>query len=216
MFCVYVASMCGPSKANVELVFEGPPSIAQVMSRAAVALERLASLRGVRGFEFAVSFAMCFDDFESHWVPLERSTQLVHNCQLYIFLPDVVDLPGEIPDPVSANQFLGDYSSPERGVSPAAASVPPSSSPRAEMPSTFTPRRNFSYPSVEDIRRYSAERHREAAKLPDIPGASIIAQEREAEARKAGLDVDVHRETVRRETQSFLEGGWSPSRSPRR
>ena len=138
MFCVYVASMCGPSKANVELVFEGPPSIAQVMSRAAVALERLASLRGVRGFEFAVSFAMCFDDFESHWVPLERSTQLVHNCQLYIFLPDVVDLPGEIPDPVSANQFLGDYSSPERGVSPAAASVPRSSSPRAEMPSTFT------------------------------------------------------------------------------
>jgi hypothetical protein len=214
MFCVYVAAMCGTGKANVELIFHGPPSIAQVMSRAAIAFDRLASLRGVRSFEFAVSFAMAFDDFESRWVPLERSTQLVHNCQLYIFLPDVVDLPGEIPDPVSADQFLGDYQSPERGVSP--ASVSGGYSPRAVMPSTFTPRRDFAYPSVEDIRRQSADRHRQVANLPDIPGDSIIAQERNSEALKASLSVDVHRETVRRETQSFLEGEWSPSRSPRR
>jgi hypothetical protein len=222
MFCVYVASMCGGVKTNIELIFSAPPSIAQVMRRATAAFTRLAEIRGIH-FEFAVSFAMIFDDYESRWVPLERSSQLVHNAQVYIFQPDVVDLPGEIPDPISAVQFMSDYNTPPRHVSP--SSTPRvdfagldyrSDSPRAPIPETYTPRRNFNYPSLEEIHQETLRRHREAAKLPDIPGDSIIRQERDNEARKASLPVDLHRETVRRETQAFLEGGWSPSRSPSR
>lgn len=209
MFCVYVAAVCGASKANIELIFAAPPSIAQVMNRAAVAFEKLAQLRGY-SLEFAVSFAMIFDDYDARWVPLERSTQLVHNSQIYVFLPDVVDLPGEIPDPVSATQFLAEYRSPYTSRSPSARRV--EESPRAVMPESFTPRRDFSYPTVEDIRRESQRRHREIAVLPEIPGDSIIRQERENEERKITLPVDTHRDTVRRETQAFLDGTWSPSR----
>jgi hypothetical protein len=230
MFCVYVASMCGNTKTNIELIFSAPPSIAQVTRRATAAFQRLAEIRGIH-MEFAVSFAMIFDDYESRWVPLERSSQLVHNAQVYYFQPDVLDLPGEIPDPVSAVQFMGeDYynispgTSRRGSVSPGGRAADTSDyvspyraaqeSPRAAVPASYTPRRDFNYPAVDEFHKDVERRHREAAKLGDIPGASIIQQERESEERKARLPVDLYRETVRRETQAFLE--WSPSRSPSR
>lgn len=209
MYCICVASVLGLDKVNLELIFTTPPSIAQVMSRATVAFNRLARLRGY-STEFAVSFAMVFDDYEGLWVPLERSTQLTHNAQLYVFQPDVVDTPGHIPDPVSALQLLDDYASPARNLTPSYAAH--HESPRAPPPTSFPPRNAQAvYPTPEDIRRES-ERRRRLIDMSDIPGDSILRVERENEARKLELPVDTHRETVRRETQTFLEAQWSPSR----
>lgn len=206
MYCICVASVLSYEKVNIEITFDTPPSIAQVMSRAAAAFNRLAALRGVRA-EFAVSFAMIFDDLAELWVPLERSTQLAHNSQVYIFQPDVIDVPGHIPEPVSASQYLVDYSSPSR-------LSEYRDSPRPAAPERFTERVRFDFPTPEDIRRES-ERRRRTIEVTNVPGTSILREERDNEERKISLPVDVHRETVRRETQSFLNSEWSPSRGSR-
>lgn len=204
MYCVYVASVAGTEKVNIELTFAAPPSVAQVISRATAAFARLFTLRGYKT-EFAVSFAMIFDDATLRWAPLERSTQLTHNCQVYVFQPDCVDVPGEIPDPISATQLLADYESPSRH---SAVDL----SPRPALPASYSPRSTFTHPSPAELALESERRRRVLAEYRDIPGDSIIREERTKEEQKITLPLDAHRDTVRRETQSFLEGQWSPSR----
>ena len=113
MFAVCTAAAIGNAKVNLLLQFEAPPAASQVLSRGIAAFSQLQQDRGVFT-PFFVNCAMVFDDASSRWVPLERSSQIVHNCQIYLFQPDVPDVAGPIPDPIPASTFLVSYRSPER------------------------------------------------------------------------------------------------------
>ncbi|CUG91487.1 Hypothetical protein, putative [Bodo saltans] len=132
MYSVAVAADCNGDKVNLQFFFEFGPSVAQVLSRASEAFRALFRQRGIDRI-FVTSASVIFNDALECWDRLDRSTQLVHNCQLYIFQPDVLDIPAEIGDPIPASTFLGDYYSPAREASH-------SQSPRPTPPSSYAPR----------------------------------------------------------------------------
>jgi hypothetical protein len=200
--------MCGGSKVNVEFPFDRyAPSVAQLLSRASEAFTRLFALRSIHR-DFAISFSMIFDDTVLRWVPLERSSQLSHNCQVYLFQPDTTDVPSEIPDPIPAGNLIAGYASPQRA-------LPVYESPRSRVPDTYVPREAFAYATpaapYQTAAAVSASRQRNATYDP-IEGASILREERANEDRKSHLSVDEHRSVTRHETDDFNQGAWSPSR----
>lgn len=244
MFSVCVAAAVGTAtganaKTNLLFQFELPPSASQVMSRSITAFSQLQQERGNFN-EFFVNCAMIFDDNTSRWVPLERSNQITHNCQVYLFQPDVPDVAGPIPDPVPADSFLNSYVSPARG-----AVTHHHHSARGLMPrdpdlSSFQQRDvpaqnnyNSSYYSQQQPNRslggggyggsgsdaLTPEQReilrREAERYGSgfVAGDSILKEERDKEDRKIILPVDTHRDIVRTETKRFSEE-VSPSRSP--
>lgn len=133
MFGVCVAAAVNRYKINLLLQFDSPPSAAQVMSRAISAFSQLQQDRGIFT-PFFCNCAMIFDDENSRWVPLERSSQVVHNCQVYMFQPDVPDVAGAIPDPIPASSFLNNYRSPARNSGINASQTTYDVSPRGLMP----------------------------------------------------------------------------------
>jgi hypothetical protein len=242
MFSVCVAAAVGTAtganaKTNLLFQFEQPPSASQVMSRSITAFSQLQQERGNFN-EFFVNCAMIFDDNTSRWVPLERSNQITHNCQVYLFQPDVPDVAGPIPDPVPADSFLNSYVSPARS----GAAVTQHHSARGLMPrdpdlSSFqqrdVPTQNYNNSSYSqpnnrslgggygsgsddaltreqrEILRREAERYGSGF----VAGDSILKEERDKEERKIVLPIDTHRDLVRTETKRFAEE-VSPSRSP--
>lgn len=152
MFAVCVAAAINRTKVNLLLQFSQAPSAAQVMSRAIAAFTQLQQDRGIFT-PFFCNCAMIFDDASSRWVPLERSSQLVHNAQVYLFQPDVPDVAGAIPDPIPADTFLVDYRSPPRG----ANSI--SSSRINASQTTYDPSPRGLMPQDPDLSRFPVERN---------------------------------------------------------
>ena len=102
-------------KVNLQFFFDSHgPQLAQILSRASEAFNQFFRSKGVLDRPFSVTTAVIFNERYETWDRLERSAQLVHNGQIYLFQPDVNDVPAEIPDPISASQYLTDYVSPQR------------------------------------------------------------------------------------------------------
>lgn len=212
-YSVCCAADCNGAKINLEFVFDQyGPSVPQLLSRATEAFSRIFHLRGIVR-TFAISSAVVFNERLRCWDRLERASQLLHNSQVYLFQPDILDVPGEIPDPIPGSDFLYQYRSPERAYDAEATY----DSPRARAPSSHVPRSQFYYSSplvLEDSRssvRAQLLQEMEKHRGETVEGPSILAQVREEEARKEALDLDTHREIVRRETRDF-EKSLSPQR----
>ncbi|RNF12259.1 hypothetical protein TraAM80_00406 [Trypanosoma rangeli] len=131
-YSICVATDCDGEKVNLRFLFDSyGPSLVQLLNRSIVAFNNVFRLRSVPRI-FAVSAAVVFNDVHSTWDRLERSTQLLHNSQVYLFQPDILDLPAEIPEPFEGQSLLDeDYVSPRRDVS---------TSPHALGPSHYEPR----------------------------------------------------------------------------
>eukprot|EP00758_Cryptobia_borreli_P005653 Tbor_TRINITY_DN4953_c2_g2::TRINITY_DN4953_c2_g2_i1::g.9780::m.9780 len=130
------------SKVNLQFFYDSPPSIAQVLTRAYSAFNQLNISRGI-SHQFIATTVVIFNENNQTWDRLERSSQLVHNGQIYLFQPDVVDIPAEIPDPISAEEFLKGYVSPHASRNDSRYSE----SPMAAHPLVYEPRDTFSRPS---------------------------------------------------------------------
>lgn len=130
-YSISVATDCNGDKVNLRFLFDTcGPSVAQLFHCSTVAFNNLFQLRSV-GRTFTLSAAVVFDDMHCAWDRLERSTQLLHNSQVYLFQPDILDVPAIIPEPFEGHPFLGDdYVLPERNAS---------NSPRATAPPAFRP-----------------------------------------------------------------------------
>lgn len=170
-------------KRNLEFVFDVVPTLLELRSVSERSFNTVLASEGIPRNFVAANFRI-FDERIARWVDLEVSTQLVQNAQVYVFQPGVAELAGEIPPAVRASEIT--YVSPRR-----------------EVPLTMSPRsRAQQQPSLH---------HGEGEPFPG--GESILRQERANEERKDHMDLDAHRELVRRETKEFLS--QSPARSGR-
>jgi hypothetical protein len=223
MYSVAVAADCNGEKVNLQFFFEFGPSVAQVLSRASEAFRALFRQRGIDRI-FVTSASVIFNDALECWDRLDRSTQLTHNCQLYIFQPDVLDIPAEIGDPIPASSFLGDYYSPAREPSH-------SQSPRPTPPVSFASRNigqvyasplyTASYETTTTTYQKSsafadhsvatnpysfanATKH-QYERTPNFQDGSesIIRQEREKMERQAHMPLDELRNELRREAKEY-------------
>lgn len=220
MYSVAVAADCNGEKFNLQFLFEFGPSVAQILSRASEAFRVVFRQRGIDRI-FAISASVIFNDTLGCWDRLERSTQLAHNCQLYIFQPDVLDVPAEIGDPVPASMFLGEY------ISPARESQGYSASPRPFLPSTFEPRNPsvvYASPAYTSHDRFSGDYksafvdHSQTSNPYSLANASryersppslregsesILRQERDRIERQASIPLDDLRNELRREAKEY-------------
>eukprot|EP00388_Colpodella_angusta_P027796 GDKK01010515.1.p1 GENE.GDKK01010515.1~~GDKK01010515.1.p1 ORF type:complete len:241 (-),score=15.18 GDKK01010515.1:155-877(-) len=131
----------GGHKVNLQFFFDAHgPQLAQILNRATEAFNQYFRNKGITDHPFSITTAVIFNEKHETWDRLERSSQLVHNGQIYLFQPDVVDIPAEIPDPISATQYLSEYISPQRSfVNQSGISDTRSSSPGAQIPATYDP-----------------------------------------------------------------------------
>ena len=122
-YSLCVATDFDGAKLNLQFFYPyAAPTVAEVLTSATTTYENLFRAKGVNR-PFSITTAVIFNETHLTWDRLERSSQLVHNGQLYLFQPDLVDLPGDIPDPVPAEEYLETY-------------VPP-------QPSTLSPVRSY-------------------------------------------------------------------------
>lgn len=232
MYTLFVATDCNGEKVNLEFLFDFGPSVAQLLHKATEAFRGVYQRRGIPRI-FTISASVIFNDDTSTWDRLERSTQLLHNSQVYLFQPDTLDVPGEIGDAVPAAQFLPyDYSSPARG-SAGAASNAINASPRAAMPVSFDPRAPatvYASPLFEKDYLYStpfessgspnpyslahsSKYPRSSASREGEREGSILREERERIERQEHLSLDELRGQLRKEVKEFSAGTGSPNRS---
>ncbi|ORC90883.1 uncharacterized protein TM35_000073070 [Trypanosoma theileri] len=138
-YSVCVATDLDGEKVNLRFLFDAyGPSVTQLLNRAIVAFNNLFHHCGIPR-AFAASAAVVFNETQCTWDRLVRSTQLLHNSQVYLFQPDILDLPAVIPEPYEAQPLLGDaYVSPRREAS---------DSPRAVGPAHYEPRPPFTHTS---------------------------------------------------------------------
>jgi len=173
-------------KRNLEFVFDSVPTLLELRSVSERSFNTVLASEGIPRNFVAANFRI-FDERIARWVDLEVSTQLVQNAQVYVFQPGVAELAGEIPPAVRASEIT--YVSPRR-----------------EVPLTMSPRRAQQQPSLPPFLH-------DGEGEPFFQGESILRQERANEERKDHMDLDAHRELVRRETKEFLS--QSPARSGR-
>lgn len=222
MYSVAVAADCNGEKANLQFFFEFGPSVAQVLSRAGEAFRVLFRQRGIDRI-FVTSAAVIFNDALECWDRLERSTQLTHNCQLYIFQPDVLDIPAEIGEPISGAAFLGDYYSPAResSYSPSPRPAPLASyAPRSAGLVYASPVYGASYESTTTTYKSTFVDHSSGVANPySLANAtkhhyerspnfregseSILRQEREKMERQSHMPLDELRNELRREAKEY-------------
>ncbi|KEG14652.1 hypothetical protein DQ04_00361140 [Trypanosoma grayi] len=158
-YSICVAADCDGEKVNLRFLFDSyGPSVTQLLNRATIAFNNLFHHRSIPR-AFAASAAVVFNDLHSTWDRLERSTQLLHNSQVYLFQPDIIDLPAEIPEPFESQPLLGDYVSPRRDAS---------DSPRANGPAHYAPRPAFTHASPSPLPSCSDNRKKQT----DMRGAS--------------------------------------------
>ena len=187
---------------NVRFPFDtSSPSVTQVLNRAQDVFRKLFQQRGVLR-TFAVSAPVIFNDAACTWDRLERSVQLQHNCQVYLFQPDILDLPGEIPDPIDPFDVLGySYHSPARETT--------SFSPRADFPSSYGPERVYSNFTTPHDRSLSFGQF--SQNVTDVPtekigtsdGISIFKEERNKMDQLSKLPIDELRYQLRREAKEY-------------
>eukprot|EP00759_Apiculatamorpha_spiralis_P002992 PhF_6_TR11337/c0_g1_i1/m.18314 len=191
-------------KRNLEFFFDVPPTLMELRSSIERSFNTVLAAEGVPRNFIAANLRL-YDERISRWVELEVSSQLFPSCQVYVFQPGVAEIPGEIPPAVRATEIT--YVSPNRSRS--SDYYGGSTVPLQPVPQTYS-HLSSSY-SVPPPHNTSSTIVYRAEPAPDIPGESILRQERDNEERKMGLDLDTHREMVRRETQDFIS--QSPSRS---
>eukprot|EP00760_Papus_ankaliazontas_P022902 PhM_4_TR1906/c0_g1_i1/m.87101 len=192
-------------KRNIEFFFDVTPTMEELRHATETSYNTLLACEGFPR-TFTISTLRMYDDRVGRWVELDSSTQLASSgSQVYAFQVGVPEIPGEIPQPVPANEIT--YVSPQR--------VHPHNHHES-------PARNINYSAVDYSYRsqsYNSTSNYVDIKLtattatmpvPDVPGESILRQERQKEVEKEHLDLDAHRDYVRRETQEFLS--QSPSR----
>jgi hypothetical protein len=203
-FLVFVAADCDGQKVNVRFLFDtSSPSLTQVLNRAQEVFKRIFQQRSVLR-TFAISAPVIFNDVTCTWDRLERSVQLQHNSQIYLFQPDILDLPGEIPDPIDPLDIIGyNSSSPVREGSRSS-----SYSPRTEFPTAFVPERifsNFSTPHDRSLSfgQFSKPPAVSAEKIGLSDGGSIFRDERRKMEQQASLPIDELRSQLRREAKEF-------------
>jgi hypothetical protein len=215
-FVVYVAADCDGSKINVRFAFaNSSPSLTQVLQRANEVFVTVFQQRSILR-TFAISAPVIFNDVTCTWDRLERSVQMQHHSQIYLFQPDILDLPGEIPDPEDSSAIVGPrhYDSPLRGVTSASLSY----SPRAEFPTENIPLQraysNFSTP--QDRSLSFGQFTRPPAPVQDrigpSNGGSIFREERSKMAVLEQLPIDELRSQLRREAREFSSSPSRPSR----
>lgn len=140
-YSLCVATDFNGHKVNLQFFFDAHgPQLAQILSRATEAFNQYFRSKGIVDRPFSITTAVIFNEKHETWDRLERSSQLVHNGQIYLFQPDVVDIPAEIPDPISATQYLAGYVSPQRSfVNQSGISDTRSTSPGAQIPTSYDP-----------------------------------------------------------------------------
>eukprot|EP00760_Papus_ankaliazontas_P022903 PhM_4_TR1906/c0_g1_i2/m.87098 len=177
-------------KRNIEFFFDVTPTMEELRHATETSYNTLLACEGFPR-TFTISTLRMYDDRVGRWVELDSSTQLASSgSQVYAFQVGVPEIPGEIPQPVPANEIT--YVSPQR--------VHPHNHHES-------PARNINYSAVDYSYRSQSYN---STSVPDVPGESILRQERQKEVEKEHLDLDAHRDYVRRETQEFLS--QSPSR----
>ena len=112
-----VATQIKREKVNFTLSFpEARPRMSQVLARANAAFSEYT------GTEFSCCLGMVFNASKQYWSPLEHTAQLVSGAQIYLFQPDVHEVPGVIPDARPGDYLLANYA-PSRGGSASPASA---------------------------------------------------------------------------------------------
>ena len=222
-YVLCVATDFDGAKINLQFDFpQGAPTVADVLNTASATFGNLFRTKGVMR-PFSITTAVIFNETHLTWDRLERSSQLVHNGQLYLFQPDLVDLPGDIPDPIPAQDYVDSYVPPQPStLSPVRTysgvdgvnhtpyryvSEPSPVRPAASYVSS--PPRSALDESAEMIRAF--HRRRETPGALEDDGPSIIQDERRRLSEQARLSLDEYRTFARREAHEF-----SPERSPGR
>eukprot|EP01061_Rhynchopus_euleeides_P022247 TRINITY_DN3624_c0_g3_i1.p1 TRINITY_DN3624_c0_g3~~TRINITY_DN3624_c0_g3_i1.p1 ORF type:complete len:199 (+),score=43.79 TRINITY_DN3624_c0_g3_i1:84-680(+) len=192
-FILDIAADLYGCKENLEVRFPQRPSLGELQAKAESLYQIEATVQRPPGEPIQhvrIRRFQVYDDYQRRWLNLETADQLQPYAQLYAFQDTNVDYQADIPP-----------SSPPR----TRISVPAASPQRA--------RNMGSPPTLHDIRAEvqrspnAQDRIREAegmCRMEPIPGESLIAAERSAEETKVEMDIDMHRELIRRETQQFL------------
>eukprot|EP01064_Diplonema_japonicum_P021172 TRINITY_DN30721_c0_g1_i1.p1 TRINITY_DN30721_c0_g1~~TRINITY_DN30721_c0_g1_i1.p1 ORF type:complete len:205 (+),score=38.74 TRINITY_DN30721_c0_g1_i1:24-617(+) len=190
-FVLDVAADLYKCKENLEVKFTERPTLGELRSKVESLFQTEATVQrppGTAVQHVRIRRFQIYDDYQRKWTDLESCGQLQTYAQLYAFQEGNDDSQGEIPP-----------SSPPR----TRISVPGASPARARCPGT-----NLQEIRAEVERSPRAmERVREEQnyRRADItPGESLLAQERVQEESKVEMDIDAHREMVRRETHDFL------------
>ena len=204
-YVICVAADLKGSKINLQFHFENyGPSLAMLIARVSEAFSCVFAVQSSQPVVFRISAAVIFNEFAKSWDRLERSSQLSHNCQVYVFQPDVLDLPAEIPEPMHAQEFLTGYVSPQR------TAVRPS--PRPDPPERFEARTTFGHPSpatakevIRAVRQRSIiEAHRLNSDPPLVEeGGSILQDERRKIERCNLLTLDELRGAMKKELRDW-------------
>ena len=223
-YSLCVATDFDGAKLNLQFFYPyGAPTVAEVLTSASATYENLFRAKGVTR-PFSITTAVIFNETHLTWDRLERSSQLVHNGQLYLFQPDLVDLPGDIPDPIPAEEYVNTYVPPQPStLSPVRsyAGMGVNSSPaRNYEPSPIrsvhytpaTPQRSNLNESQEMIKAFHKRQESPAYRSHNNDdGPSIIQDERRRLAEQSRLSLDEYRNVARKEAHDF-----SPERSPGR
>lgn len=103
---ICVATDCDGEKVNLRFLFDAAgPSVSRLLNYSTTAFNNYFRLKGISR-AFAVNSAVVFNDVHCTWDRLERTTQLLHNSQVYLFQPDTLDIPAAIPEPYEGEPLL--------------------------------------------------------------------------------------------------------------
>ncbi|KAJ9467878.1 calmodulin-like protein containing EF hand domain [Diplonema papillatum] len=205
-FVLDVAADLYGTKENLEVKFSERPTLAMLKSKAESLFQIEATvqrppgepLQHVRVRRFQV-----YNDYSRRWQDLESSSQLQPYAQLYCFQESSADYQGEIPQPSPPRSRI----------------VVPAASPQRSYRSPSDGHNSTLQDLRDDVNRSPRARQRlqeedqDYRGSPMVSGESLLAAERAQEEEKMQMDVDSHRERIRRETHDFLVNGGSPSRS---
>eukprot|EP01059_Diplonema_ambulator_P001100 TRINITY_DN10867_c0_g1_i2.p1 TRINITY_DN10867_c0_g1~~TRINITY_DN10867_c0_g1_i2.p1 ORF type:complete len:198 (+),score=32.25 TRINITY_DN10867_c0_g1_i2:47-640(+) len=193
-FVLDVAADLYMTKENLEVKFPERPTLGELRAKVESLFQTEATVQRPPGLPLQhvrIRRFQIYDDHQRRWSDLDSCSQLQPYAQLYAFQEGSDDVQGEIPP-----------------------SSPPRS--RISVPGA-SPHRERGYgTNLEEIRAEvhrsprAMERLREEQqynRIQHTPGESLIAQERQQEESKVKLDIDSHREMVRRETHDFLTKG---------
>ena len=190
-FIIDIASEIYGCKENLEVRFLERPQLGELRSKAESLFQNEATIQRPPGASIQhiriVNFQI-YDDSSRIWKILESSGQLQPYAQLYAFQEEATDFEDQIPT-----------SSPPRS-----RIVVPEASPQRDRSGPQNTLREIKMEVSRSPR--AVERIRQQQYAEPVPGESLIAEERKQESSRDDMDLDYHREMVRRETHDFLAG----------
>eukprot|EP00659_Diplonema_papillatum_P021572 gene21572-33189_t len=132
MFAIDLGTDLYGTKCNVELKFNGFPTLAELTAATESAFDTKARANRPAGYPdvpFRIETFQVFDDTLLRWVDLYDARQLKHGCQLWCFQPESIwhsDAQGVIPEPEkTVATFTTPLGSPRRARVATDAGVPP-------------------------------------------------------------------------------------------